>query len=84
MPAVRTLVASSVDENSMAKAMGKLAFFGGLASFIAPYIGGFLYDTFGFKAPIFTGLMGVIFVIILILLWVPKHRFHSLITINKL
>ncbi|MEM3699746.1 MAG: MFS transporter [Candidatus Bathyarchaeia archaeon] len=83
-PAIRTLIANNFPEENRAEALGKLAFFGGLAGFPAPYIGGFLYDSFGFKAPIFVGLVGVILAIIFIVFWVPKRYFtekfdHSLI-----
>jgi MFS family permease len=74
-PVVRTLIATNFPEENRAEALGKLAFFGGLASFPAPYIGGFLYDTFGFKAPISVGLVGVMLAIILIIFWVPKQYF---------
>ena len=40
--------------------MGRLAAFRGLLGFPAPYIGGLLYDRFGFQAPILANLAGVI------------------------
>ncbi|MEA3311672.1 MAG: hypothetical protein U9Q76_05590, partial [candidate division WOR-3 bacterium] len=38
---------------------GRLSAFRGLIGFPAPYIGGLLYDRFGFKAPIMANLVGV-------------------------
>lgn len=72
-PVVKTLVVSSF-ASEKAEALGKIAFFSGLTSFPAPYIGGFLYDAFGFKAPISVGLAGVVLAIIFIMLWIPGRH----------
>lgn len=69
-PVVKTLVVSSF-AGEKAGALGKIAFFSGITSFPAPYIGGFLYDMFGFRAPISVGLAGVTLASILIMLWIP-------------
>jgi hypothetical protein len=49
--------------------MGKLQAFRGVLSFPAPYIGGLLYDTWGFRAPLFLNLLGsfVAFVLLFVL-----------------
>jgi len=70
VPAIKTFLANSVPEESRAEALGKLAAFRGLVGFPAPYLGGLLYDTMGFAAPITAGLIGVIFTLILIFLLV--------------
>jgi hypothetical protein len=42
--------------------MGRLAVFRGLIGFPAPYIGGLLYDHYGFQAPVLANLVGVFIV----------------------
>ncbi|MEM2463292.1 MAG: MFS transporter [Candidatus Bathyarchaeia archaeon] len=75
-PVVKTLVVSSF-AGEKAEALGKIAFFSGITSFPAPYIGGFLYDMFGFKAPISVGLAGVVLTSVLIMFWIPGHRLQK-------
>jgi len=58
-PAQRALLANSVSEEQRGEAMGRLSAFRGLIGFPAPYIGGLLYDRFGFRAPIMANLVGV-------------------------
>jgi predicted MFS family arabinose efflux permease len=53
VPAMNTFIANQTTETNRAEeAIGKLAAFRGLVSFPAPYLGGFLYETMGFQAPI--------------------------------
>ncbi len=59
VPALRTLLANSVPTKQLGEEMGRLAAFRGLIGFPAPYIGGLLYDRFGFQAPILANLVGV-------------------------
>lgn len=73
-PAMKTYLANSVSEESRAEAMGKLAAFKGLIGFPAPYIGGILYDTMGFTAPIITGLVGVMLTLALIFILVHEKN----------
>jgi len=72
VPAMNTFIANQTTETNRAEAMGQLAAFRGLISFPAPYLGGFLYDTLGFQAPIAVGLVGIILTLILILLFVKE------------
>jgi len=57
VPAQRALVANSVSERERGEALGRLAAFQGLVGFPAPFIGGLLYDRFGFQAPILANLV---------------------------
>lgn len=66
VPAMKTLVANSVDKTKRAEAIGKLSFFRGLFGFPAPFIGGILFDNFGFKIPILANLIGAFIAAILI------------------
>jgi MFS family permease len=71
-PAMKTFLANKVSEEGRAEAMGKLAAFRGLVGFPAPFIGGVLYDTMGFRAPIATGLVGVALTLVLIFILVHE------------
>ncbi|MFQ6081647.1 MAG: MFS transporter, partial [Candidatus Bathyarchaeia archaeon] len=71
-PAMKTFLANKVSEEERAEAMGKLAAFRGLVGFPAPFIGGVLYDTMGFRAPIATGLIGVTLTLALIFVLVHE------------
>jgi MFS family permease len=62
VPAQRALLANSVSEHQRGEAMGRLAVFRGLIGFPAPYIGGLLYDHYGFQAPVLANLVGVFIV----------------------
>jgi len=58
VPAIAALLADSVPMKKRGEAMGKLQAFRGIFAFPAPYIGGLLFDAFGFRAPILANLMG--------------------------
>lgn len=72
VPAMNTFIANQTTQSNRAEAIGQLAAFRGLISFPAPYLGGFLYDTLGFQAPIAVGLVGVSFTLILIWLFIKE------------
>jgi len=72
VPAQTAIVANSVPEGQRGEAMGRMAAFKGLIGFPAPFIGGLLYDRFGFQAPILANLVGVILATILIILFVHE------------
>ncbi|MFB0534139.1 MAG: MFS transporter [Anaerolineae bacterium] len=71
-PAQQALLANSVPENQRGEAMGGLSAFRGLIGFPAPYLGGLLYDRFGFQAPILANLVGVVLALVIILLAVKE------------
>lgn len=69
VPAQQAIFTSSVPAEKRGEALGRLAAFRGLIGFPAPYIGGLLYDRFGFSAPIAANLVfAVISLVALILL----------------
>jgi len=72
MPAMMTLMANSVSKEKMAEEMGRLNAFRGLVGFPAPYIGGLLYEAFGFRGPITVNLIGALTVVILLALLVRE------------
>ncbi len=72
VPAQQALLANSVSEEQRGEAMGRLSAFRGLIGFPAPYIGGLLYDRFGFRAPILANLVGVAIALVAIILAVRE------------
>ncbi len=52
--------------------MGRLSAFRGLIGFPAPYIGGLLYDRFGFQAPILANLVGVVIALVAVVVAVKE------------
>jgi DHA1 family multidrug resistance protein-like MFS transporter len=72
MPAMMTWMANSVPREKMAEEIGRLSAFRGLVGFPAPYIGGLLYEAFGFRGPITVNLIGAIAVVILLAMLVHE------------
>ncbi len=66
LPATMTWIANSVPKEKMAEEIGRLNAFRGLVGFPAPYIGGLLYEAFGFRGPITVNLIGALTVLILV------------------
>ena len=73
-PALRALLANSVSDGQLGEAMGQLSAFRGLIGFPAPYIGGLLYDRFGFQVPILANLVGVVIALVAIVVAVKEPR----------
>ncbi|HID65305.1 MAG TPA: MFS transporter [Anaerolineae bacterium] len=65
LPATMTWIANSVPEEKMAEEIGRFNAFRGLVGFLAPYVGGLLYEAFGFRGPITVNLIGAATVLIL-------------------
>lgn len=72
MPAFTAWIANSVPERQRAEEIGRLGTFRGLLSFPAPYVGGLLYEAFGFRGPIFGNLIGAAVAMILLLVFVRE------------
>ena len=72
LPATMTWMANSVPKEKMAEEIGRLNAFRGLVAFPAPYIGGLIYEAFGFRGPITVNLIGAITVLILMALLVRE------------
>jgi DHA1 family multidrug resistance protein-like MFS transporter len=71
-PALRALLANSVPAKQLGEEMGRLSAFRGLIGFPAPYLGGLLYDRFGFQAPILANLVGVAIALVAIVVAVRE------------
>ncbi len=72
VPSMQTFLVNSFPKHERAEAAGKLAAFRGVIGFSAPLIGGLLYDSMGFTAPISVSLAVTAVALILILLWVHE------------
>jgi MFS family permease len=72
LPATMTWMANSVPKEKMAEEIGRLNAFRGLVAFPAPYIGGLMYEAFGFRGPITVNLIGALTVLILMALLVRE------------
>jgi len=67
MPAEQAWIAKNVDPGERARAIGSYAAFRGLLSFPAPFIGGLLFDAYGFNVPMIINLVIALVDIVLIL-----------------
>jgi MFS family permease len=72
LPATMTWIANSVPKERMAEEIGRFNAFRGLVAFPAPYIGGLLYEAFGFRGPITVNLIGALTVLIFIATFVSE------------
>lgn len=70
VPAWQTLIANSVEDHVRAEVTGKLSAARGLLSFPAPLLGGYLYGTYGYGAPILASFVGVLVAIAFVLRFV--------------
>ncbi len=66
VPAEQAWIASNVTPEERGQAIASYSTFRGLLSFPAPFIGGALYDAFGFDVPILLNLIGAFVDVILI------------------
>jgi len=66
MPAHKTLLANSVNKSERAEAMGRVTLYRGIFGFPAPFIGGMLYEHFGYSAPLWgcfiLGIVGTYYI----------------------
>ena len=66
MPAHKTLLANSVAKKERAEAMGRVTLYRGIFGFPAPFIGGILYEQFGYSVPLWgcfiLGIVGTYYI----------------------
>ena len=72
MPSFLAWVTNSVSDAERAQEMGRMAAFRGLIAFPAPYLGGLLYDWFGFRGPILFNIVMALVVIVMFWKWVRE------------
>lgn len=73
-PAQMAMLANSTSEHETGEALGRLAAFRGLIGFPAPFIGGFLYDTFGFQSPLLAGLTCTVIETVMLVMLVKEPQ----------
>jgi len=73
-PASWALLADSVPEEGRAEAMGRFTCFKNLLSSPGPYVGGILYQFFGFRGPILAGLILHVVILIIIFLFIREKE----------
>ncbi|MDA4123289.1 MAG: MFS transporter [Thaumarchaeota archaeon] len=71
VPAQQSLVMTRSPAGERGSLGGKLAVYRGLVAFPAPIIGGFLYQTLGFRAPILASLAATVITIVMIIKLLP-------------
>jgi MFS family permease len=54
VPTIRLLLANSVTRSERAEAMGRVSFYRGFIGFPAPFLGGLLFENYGYSAPLWT------------------------------
>ena len=74
VPTVSAFLADNIPKESRAEAMGRLQALRGIISFPSPYIGGILFDSFGFSASIIANIVGASLTFLIILLFVKEEK----------
>jgi MFS family permease len=54
VPTIRFVLANSVKRSERAEAMGRVSFYRGFIGFPAPFVGGLLFENYGYSAPLWT------------------------------
>jgi MFS family permease len=80
LPAQMAMLANSTSESEIGEALGRLAAFQGLIGFPAPFIGGLLYDAFGFKAPLLASLTAVLIETVMLVTLVKEPHCQAEVT----
>jgi len=76
VPALQTLIANSVEDRVRAQVIGQITAIRSLFAFPAPFLGGILYETFGYEAPMVASLVGIVGTLVLVLRFIhdpPKE-----------
>ncbi len=75
VPAWQTVLADSVEDRVRGEVAGRITAIRGLLAFPAPLLGGFLYTTFGYAAPMVASFVGMIVAMAAVLRFVPDRRY---------
>ena len=73
VPGVQSLVMTNSPEHERGGIGGKVAAVRGLVAFPAPILGGFLYQSLGYEAPIIASAVGTAITVVLLLKFVPER-----------
>jgi len=79
VPGVQSLVMTNSPEHERGGIGGKVAAVRGLVAFPAPILGGFLYQSLGYEAPILASALGTAITVVLLLRYVPERPDNVLI-----
>jgi MFS family permease len=71
VPAVQSTLMVHSPAGERGSVGGKVAAFRGLVAFPAPIIGGFLYEGFGYEAPVIASLVGTVVTVAMMLRFIP-------------
>jgi MFS family permease len=74
VPVQRVLLADRTAHHALGESMGRLSAFQGLFGFPAPFIGGLLYDAYGFRAPLYATFLGTLVTVVLLITLVEEPR----------
>ena len=72
IPALLAWISERIPDEQRAEEMGRLSAFRGLLSFPAPYIGGLIFDRWGFAGPVVVNLAGALLVALVLWRYVPE------------
>jgi len=73
VPGVQSLLMTHSPPGERGSVGGKVAAFRGLVGFPAPIVGGFLYQGFGYEAPVFASFVGTILTVALMVRYLPDR-----------
>jgi MFS family permease len=71
VPGVQSILMANSPAKERGGIGGKVAAVRGLVAFPAPILGGFLYQSFGYEAPIVASVIGTVMAVVMILRFVP-------------
>ncbi len=74
VPAWQTYMANSVEDRTRGEVTGQLVAIRGLLAFPAPLLGGFLYASFGYAAPMVASFAGVLVAMAAVILFIQDAR----------
>ena len=74
VPAQQSMLMALAPPEERGALAGKLAAFRGLIAFPAPILGGFLFDTLGYHAPVTLSLVGIVIALSMIMRLLPDER----------
>jgi len=80
VPGVQSLVMANSPDHERGGIGGKVAAVRGLFAFPAPILGGFLYQSLGYEAPILASVVGTAITVGLLLRYVPESQVEALVT----
>lgn len=78
IPTRNTYIAHVVEPARRGEIFGRLAAFGGLVAFPSAFVGGFVYDHFGFAAPFIGNLIGSVITVLVLVFFVREPRTPAL------